>query len=101
MFLSQHPIKQPLPPPARRSGGVQGPPTSSSSQNKTPGVSPWNPLHHLHVRPASETQGEKKGRACQNTFHYYLPDEQKLACAATLTRLEALRYFPTVPNGST
>lgn len=47
---------QPLPPPVRHSGGLQGPPTSSSSQNKTPEASLSNPLHHLYVHPASETK---------------------------------------------
>lgn len=44
---------QPLPPPVKHSEGLQGPPTSSNSQNKTPEASPLNPQHHLYVRPAS------------------------------------------------
>lgn len=92
MFVPQRQMKhgQPLPPPARRSGGVQGPPTSSSSQNRTPEVSLWNPLRHLHVRPALETHREKKGQTCWDTFYCYLHDVQKLPNAATPTRLETL-----------
>lgn len=49
-----------LPPPARRSEGLRGPRTSSSSQSKTPEASPSNPRPHLLVHPASGTDREEK-----------------------------------------
>lgn len=49
------------PPPVRRSEGLQDPPTSNSSRNKTPEVSLWSRWPRLSVRPAvSEKNGRKQ-----------------------------------------